>query len=56
MVYTKKVFKKLTELHKINHNGSYIFNRNPKNLEKMNVAYNNQGFHLENPGRSYWHK
>uniref|UniRef100_A0A224XY95 Large ribosomal subunit protein uL18m n=1 Tax=Panstrongylus lignarius TaxID=156445 RepID=A0A224XY95_9HEMI len=34
----------------------YVYNRNPRNLEKLCIAYKPDGWHLEKPGRSYWHK
>ncbi|XP_073971004.1 mitochondrial ribosomal protein L18 [Rhodnius prolixus] len=34
----------------------YVYNRNPRNLEKLCIAYKPDGWHLEKPGRSYWHR
>ncbi|VVC29595.1 Hypothetical protein CINCED_3A011098 [Cinara cedri] len=34
----------------------YVFNRNPRNLEKMRIAYKPAGYHLEKPGHEFWHK
>ncbi|KAG7303192.1 hypothetical protein JYU34_011655 [Plutella xylostella] len=31
-------------------------NRNPRNLERMRIARKPAGYHLDKPGRSYWHK
>ncbi|XP_004928945.1 large ribosomal subunit protein uL18m [Bombyx mori] len=31
-------------------------NRNPRNLERMRIARKPDGYHLEKPGRKYWHK
>ncbi|KAL4713636.1 hypothetical protein ACJJTC_002983 [Scirpophaga incertulas] len=31
-------------------------NRNPRNLERMRIARKPDGYHLDNPGRKYWHK
>ncbi|XP_060533042.1 large ribosomal subunit protein uL18m [Cylas formicarius] len=31
-------------------------NRNPRNLEKMRIGYKPDGYHLERPGKTYWHK
>ncbi|CAH1118495.1 unnamed protein product [Phaedon cochleariae] len=31
-------------------------NRNPRNLERMRIAYKPDGYHVEAPGRNYWHK
>ncbi|XP_029665098.1 39S ribosomal protein L18, mitochondrial [Formica exsecta] len=33
-----------------------IENRNPRNLERLRIARKPQGYHLEIPGRTYWHK
>lgn len=33
-----------------------LTNRNPRNLEKMRIAYKPNGYYLEKPGRCYWHK
>lgn len=33
-----------------------IVNRNPRNLERLRIARKPSGYHLEKPGRSYWHK
>lgn len=33
-----------------------IVNRNPRNLERLRIARKPTGYHLEEPGRSYWHK
>uniref|UniRef100_A0A0A9X8W3 Large ribosomal subunit protein uL18m n=1 Tax=Lygus hesperus TaxID=30085 RepID=A0A0A9X8W3_LYGHE len=34
----------------------YVLNRNPRNLEKLCIAYRPSGWWLETPGRNYWHK
>ncbi|KAG8239669.1 hypothetical protein J437_LFUL013892 [Ladona fulva] len=31
-------------------------NRNPRNLEKLRIAYKPKGYHLEKPFRNFWHK
>ncbi|XP_011156361.1 39S ribosomal protein L18, mitochondrial [Solenopsis invicta] len=33
-----------------------IVNRNPRNLERLRIARKPSGYHLDKPGRSYWHK
>lgn len=35
---------------------NYVYNRNPRNFELLRLAPQNAGYHLEKPGRSYWHK
>lgn len=40
-----------------NENISSVFvNRNPRNLEKMRIGYKPDGYHVDNPGKCYWHK
>jgi len=34
----------------------FVYNRNPRNLEKLRIAYKPAGYHLEKPGREFWHK
>jgi len=34
----------------------FVYNRNPRNLEKLRIAYKPAGYHLERPGREFWHK
>ncbi|KAJ8982585.1 hypothetical protein NQ317_005057 [Molorchus minor] len=31
-------------------------NRNPRNLEKLRIGYKPDGFHVDKPGKTYWHK
>lgn len=33
-----------------------FINRNPRNLERMRIARKPNGYHLEKPGRQFWHK
>jgi len=33
-----------------------IVNRNPRNLERLRIARKPDGYHLDTPGHSYWHK
>lgn len=33
-----------------------LINRNPRNLERLRIARKPNGYHLEKPGRSFWHK
>lgn len=37
-------------------NVTYMQNRNPRNLEMMRIGYRPDGYHLEMPGKSFWHK
>lgn len=31
-------------------------NRNPRNLERIRIARKPDGYHLDKPGRKFWHK
>lgn len=33
-----------------------FINRNPRNLERLRIARKPDGYHLEKPGRKFWHK
>ncbi|XP_046387109.1 39S ribosomal protein L18, mitochondrial [Ischnura elegans] len=33
-----------------------LVNRNPRSLEKIRVAYKPKGYHVDKPGRDFWHK
>lgn len=56
MASSKRVFHKIQELTKCAEGARFVVNRNPRNLERLRVAYRNDGYHLEKPGRNYWHK
>ncbi|XP_055374851.1 39S ribosomal protein L18, mitochondrial [Condylostylus longicornis] len=51
-----RVKHKIQELTKPEAGVVYAYNKNPRNLERLGYAYKPQGYHLEKPGRSYWHK
>lgn len=34
----------------------YVYNRNPRNLEKLRIAYKPAGYHLDVQDREFWHK
>lgn len=53
---SKAVLNKLKEIQSIDPTAKYLYNRNPKNLEKLRIAYRNDGFFLEKPGRSFYNK
>ncbi|XP_021937462.1 39S ribosomal protein L18, mitochondrial isoform X3 [Zootermopsis nevadensis] len=36
--------------------GPTFYNRNPRNLERLRIAWRPTGYHLEVPGREFWHK
>lgn len=31
-------------------------NRNPRNLERMRIGYKPDGYHVDKPGKCFWHK
>lgn len=33
-----------------------LTNRNPRNLERIRIAYKPDGYHIETQGRRFWHK
>ncbi|XP_018566302.1 39S ribosomal protein L18, mitochondrial [Anoplophora glabripennis] len=35
---------------------SVFTNRNPRNLEKLRIGYKPDGYHVDRPGKCYWHK
>lgn len=51
-----RVLQKIKDINKLTDGVKYLTNRNPRNLEKMRIAYKPSGYHLEKPGRSFWHK
>lgn len=34
----------------------YVKNKNPRNLERLRIARKPTGYHLDKPGRTFWHK
>lgn len=52
----KSVLTKLNAINQIETNQTFLYNQNPKNLEKLKIAYNHDGFHLEKPGKSFYNK
>lgn len=34
----------------------YVYNRNPRNLERLAIAHRNAGWSLDKPNRTYYHK
>lgn len=34
----------------------YVYNRNPRNLERLALAYKNEGWPLEKPGKTFYHR
>lgn len=51
-----RVLGKLRDAEKPAADGIFVHNRNPRNLEMMKIAYKPGGYHLERPGRNFWHK
>ncbi|CAH2093556.1 unnamed protein product [Euphydryas editha] len=55
MFSTKTTFL-LPKLVRFTSNAPVFVNRNPRNLERMRIARKPDGYHLDKPGRSFWHK
>lgn len=36
--------------------GLYVYNRNPRNLERLSIANKSHGWNMDNEGRTFWHK
>lgn len=52
----KNVLSKLSVVNQKETNHLFLYNQNPKNLEKLRIAYNHDGFHLEKPGKTFYNK
>lgn len=50
------VTRKVAKLNTVLEKGTYLVNRNPRNLEKLCIAYKPDGFHLDAPGKKFWNK
>ncbi|XP_034651737.1 39S ribosomal protein L18, mitochondrial [Drosophila subobscura] len=50
-----RVLHKIKALTTPQSSEQFVVNRNPRNLERLRIAYKPSGYHLEKPGRSYWH-
>lgn len=53
---SQRVLGKLLAAAKPAADGIFVHNRNPRNLEMMKIAYKPDGYHLEKPDKSYWHR
>lgn len=49
----KRFCSSSVELHP---HAKYVYNRNPRNLEKLRIAYKPAGYHLDVPDREFWNK
>ncbi|XP_049802321.1 39S ribosomal protein L18, mitochondrial [Schistocerca nitens] len=62
MIQTAKICRHIrqycSKADQINNNEitSMFYNRNPRNLERLRIAYKPRGYGLEAPGREYWHR
>ncbi|CAH0713543.1 unnamed protein product, partial [Brenthis ino] len=45
----------LPKLARLNSTSAIFVNRNPRNLERMRIARKPDGYHLDKPGRKFWH-
>ncbi|XP_054740546.1 39S ribosomal protein L18, mitochondrial [Anastrepha obliqua] len=52
---SSRVLRKIKEITKPT-GEPVIINRNPRNLERLRIALKPNGYFLEKPGRSFWHK
>lgn len=53
--FQNEIRSKSTQLLKSGFTPIFV-NRNPRNLEKLRIGYKPDGYHLDNPGKCYWHK
>lgn len=53
---SKSVLTKLSAINQKEATQTFLYNRNPKNLEKLKIAYNHNGYHLEKPGKTFYNK
>ncbi|XP_052862310.1 39S ribosomal protein L18, mitochondrial [Anopheles cruzii] len=53
---SKRVFHKVQQLSRALDGSSFMTNRNPRNLERLRIARKIDGYHLEKPVRSFWHR
>lgn len=54
--YPAYVLRKVKQILAPKEDAVYMINRNPRNLERLRIGYKPDGYHLEKPGRSFWHK
>ncbi|XP_004533791.1 39S ribosomal protein L18, mitochondrial [Ceratitis capitata] len=52
---SSRVLRKIKEINQPS-GEQVLFNRNPRNLERLRIAHKPTGYFLEKPGRSFWHK
>lgn len=55
-ISSARVLHKIKELSKPKEGVQYVNNRNPRNLEKLRIAYKPRGYYLEKTNRCFWHK
>ncbi|XP_063832786.1 large ribosomal subunit protein uL18m [Ostrinia nubilalis] len=46
----------LVQLSRFNSTATEFVNRNPRNLERIRLARKPDGYHLDKPGKKFWHK
>lgn len=56
LVNSRRLRNMLVDCSKPAEDATYMYNRNPRNLEMMRIAYRPTGYHLDMPGRSFWNK
>ncbi|EAL39441.2 AGAP004709-PA [Anopheles gambiae str. PEST] len=52
----KQIFSKIQQTNNVSKGTLYVVNRNPRNLERLRLAYKVDGYHLERPVRNFWHR
>ncbi|KAL0867951.1 hypothetical protein ABMA27_008623 [Loxostege sticticalis] len=46
----------LVQFSRLNCTSAEFVNRNPRNLERIRIARKPDGYHLDRPGKKFWHK
>lgn len=46
----------LVQFSRLNSTSAEFVNRNPRNLERIRIARKPDGYHLDRPGKKFWHK
>lgn len=51
-----RIHKSIVQAAEAKPGETYMFNRNPRNLEFLKIQRKHQGYELDNPGRCYWNR
>ncbi|XP_058120578.1 large ribosomal subunit protein uL18m [Anopheles ziemanni] len=52
----KRILSKIRQTNQASNGELCMVNRNPRNLERLRLAYKTDGYHLEKPVRNFWHR